>query len=287
MDRKTGPKKTKAEITSDNDRISLSGRLDSFGTADVWNKAMELASGSTDVVLDASDVDYLDGSGAALVTKMEEVRSSQGGSLRVEGLTEDFQSLLEMYREETKERPEPEHPHRLIFVEQVGRKGITVYRNFLNLLEFLGESVLALGSSLIHPRRVRWKDTFAIAENAGINALPIVILIGFLIGLTIAFQSSIQLRKFGAELYIADMLGLAMFREMGPMTTAILLAGRSGSAFAAEIGTMTVNDEIKALRAMGISPVRFLAVSRMIAAIAISPVLMMIFNFFSFVGGAV
>ena len=122
-------------------------------------------------------------------------------------------------------------------------------------------------------------------ERAGVNALPIVCLICFLMGLIMAFQSAIPLKQFAAELFIADLVSVAMLRELGPLMTAILLAGRSGSAFAAEIGTMKVNEEVNALQTMGIDPVRFLAIPRIIASIIVTPLLTLFANFMGLVGG--
>ena len=116
-----------------------------------------------------------------------------------------------------------------------------------NLVGFVGELAAALVAALLHPKRVRWRDALLAAENAGVNALPIVALISFLIGLIVAFQSAIPMHQFGAEIYVADLVALSMLRELGPLMTAIILAGRSGSAFAAELGTMKVNEEINAL----------------------------------------
>src|SRR5438093_13178785 len=124
-----------------------------------------------------------------------------------------------------------------------------------------------------HPSSVRWRDVWLICEKVGADALPIVALISFLLGVILAFQSAIPMKKFGAEIFVADLIGLAMLRELGPLMTAILLAGRSGAAFAAEIGTMKVNEELNALTTMGLDPVRFLVVTRILAALLMVPLL--------------
>src|SRR5204862_2780630 len=138
-----------------------------------------------------------------------------------------------------------------------------------------------------HPRGVRWRDALLVAENAGVNAVPIIALICFLIGLIMAFQSAIPMRQFGADIYVADLVALSMLRELGPLMTAIILAGRSGSAFAAELGTMKVNEEIDALTTMGLDPVRFLVVTRVLAAVCITPLLTLFANIPGLLGGAV
>jgi phospholipid/cholesterol/gamma-HCH transport system permease protein len=153
-------------------------------------------------------------------------------------------------------------------------------------ISFLGEASLAIWDSLRRPKTVRWKDVLLCGVAVGVDSLPILLLVGFLMGLIMSFQSVISLQRFGGEIYVPNMLGLVMFREMGPLTTAILLAARSGSAFAAEIGTMRVHEELDALNTMGISPVRFLVGPRILASVAVVPIMTLFFNFASLVGGA-
>lgn len=131
-------------------------------------------------------------------------------------------------------------------------------------ISFVGETAWKLGGAVLHPGRIRWGDTILIVEKAGAGAVSITALMGFLIGLILAFQSSIAMAMFGAEIYTADLVVIATFRELGPLITCFVLASRSGSAFAAELGTMKVNEEIDALRTMGIDPVRFLVLPRTI-----------------------
>lgn len=134
---------------------------------------------------------------------------------------------------------------------------------------------------------MRWKDAFLVAGTAGVNALPIVGLISFLVGPIIAFQAAIPMKQSGAEIFVADLIATAMLRELGPLVTAIVLAGRSGLAFAAEIGTMKINEEINALTTMGLDPVRFLVVTRVIAAVLMTPLLSVFANLMGLVGGAI
>jgi phospholipid/cholesterol/gamma-HCH transport system permease protein len=151
---------------------------------------------------------------------------------------------------------------------------------------FVGETMSALAYAVRHPSTVRWKDVWVICEKVGADALPIVALISFLLGVILAFQSAIPMKKFGAEIFVADLIGLAMLRELGPLMTAILLAGRSGAAFAAEIGTMKVNQEVDALTTMGLDPVRFLVTTRVIAAFLMTPLLTLFADLVSLIGGA-
>ena len=181
--------------------------------------------------------------------------------------------------EEGPPAPEPS------FLVRLGRGAIELGRGQRRLVSFTGEAALALASVVRHPRQLRVRDTIAIAERAGIGALPIVIGVGFLLGLILAFQGAIPMRRFAAEIFVADLLGLSMLRELGPLMGAILLTARSGSAFAAEIGTMKVNEEIDALTTMGLEPVRFLVVPRVLAAMAVVPALAMATSLSGLLGG--
>jgi phospholipid/cholesterol/gamma-HCH transport system permease protein len=131
---------------------------------------------------------------------------------------------------------------------------------------------------------LRWKDTFLIAEKSGADAVGITALLGFLIGMILAFQSSISMKQFGVEIYVADLVVIVLFRELGPLLTAFILAARTGSAFAAEIGTMKVNEEIDALTTMGLEPVRFLVIPRILATVFVTPLLTMFNNLFGLIG---
>ena len=173
------------------------------------------------------------------------------------------------------------------FPEETGRSVHLVLEDAYALIAFVGELCLALARGLADLRRLRWADLFYAAETAGVNALPIVLLISFLVGLIMSFQAAIPMRQFGAEIFVANLIALSMLRELGPLMTAIVLAGRSGAAFAAEIGTMKVNEEIDALTTMGLEPVRFLVVTRVLAAMVMTPLLSVLADLIGLVGGAI
>jgi phospholipid/cholesterol/gamma-HCH transport system permease protein len=159
--------------------------------------------------------------------------------------------------------------------------------NIRYLVSFLGSVALCLFHVVTHPRSLRFNDTTDLVQKVGVDAVPIVGLIGFLLGLIMAFVSSIQLEQFGASIYVASLVALAMVSELGPIMTAIVVAGRSGSAFAAEIGTMRISDEIDALFTMGISPTLFLVVPRIVAAVIVVPLLTLFADLFAITGGLV
>ena len=180
---------------------------------------------------------------------------------------------------------EPKKKHNLII--RFGDAFIRQLDNLRYLVSFLGSVTLCLFQVIRHPGRLRLSDTLNLMQKTGVDAVPIVGLISFLLGLIMAFVSSMQLEQFGASVYVASLVALSMVSELGPIMTAIVVAGRSGSAFAAEIGTMRISDEVDALFSMGISPTLFLAVPRIIAAIVVVPLLTLFADLFAIFGGLV
>lgn len=159
-------------------------------------------------------------------------------------------------------------------------------RGLVSLLAFLGESACCAVSALVRPREFRFGDAALAFQRAAFDGLPVTIGVGFLLGVILAFQSAAALQTFGVEVYVADLLAIALFRELGPIITAIILAGRTGSAFAAEIGTMKVDEELDALTTMGLPPVRFLVLPRVMAAALAMPILTVFAEIAGLVGGA-
>lgn len=268
--------------------LELAGRLDAYSLGQVWADAKRALAGSPDrpFVVDCSRVEYCDGAGIAMLVDLLRTERRPGAEVRVEGLSEGFRRLLEQYDPADFRAPPPGREVERSVVERLGRRGRDVWLGLYALVAFVGEALTALARALRRPATVRWGDVLRVAEEAGVNALPIVALIGFLMGVILAFQSAVAMRQFGAEIFVADLVGLAMTRELGPLMTAILLAGRSGAAFAAEIGTMKVNDEVNALSTMGLDPVRFLVVPRILAAVAMMPLLSAFAVLIGLVGGA-
>ena len=265
------------------------GRLDVYTTGDAWREALRLLRQAKPrhLVLDAGSLNYCDGAGVALLLELRRRQNEAGGSFAFRAVPSEVEQLLELYGDTRFAPPAPATEISLSPVERVGQASLNIWGAFRTLVTFVGELSVSLFLAVLHPRRVRWQDAWLTAERAGVDALPIIALIGFLLGLIMAFQSAIPMRQFGAEIYVANLIGLSMLRELGPLLTAIILAGRSGSAFAAEIGTMKVKEEVDALVTMGLEPVRFLVVPRVIAAVAVMPVLAVFSNLFGLVGGAV
>jgi len=269
--------------------LFLEGRLDASSSARVWREAVRMveAAPTPRLVVDGSGIDYCDGSGVALLFELGCRRRLAGAAFEIRGLRDDFRRLLEMFDPAEMARCRIPEPKPINLSVEVGRAVVDLWEDFRARVSFLGEVTTALLQAALRPRQVRWKAVFLAAEKAGVNALPIVCLLGFLMGLIMGFQSGNFMKQYAAEVYVANLVGISMIRELGPLITAIILASRSGSAFAAEIGTMKVNEEIDALTTMGLEPTRFLVTPRVIASVVMTPLLTVFANLFGLIGGAI
>jgi len=269
--------------------LRLAGRLDVHTVSTVWGEALaglKVRSGRP-VRVDTSGVDYCDGAGVALVVDLLRQPRDPGAEVGLGETPEEVRRMLAPFdvRDFSGEAVPPQRGPGL---KQHLANGMHDLGRYLYLqVAFVGEATAAMFHAARHPRQVRWRDALNLAQEAGANALPIVMLIAFLMGVILAFQSAVAMRQFGAEIFVANLVALSLLRELAPLMTAILLAGRSGAAFAAEIGTMKVNEEINALTTMGLDPVRFLVVTRVLAAVAVMPLLTLVANLVGLVGGAV
>ena len=238
--------------------------------------------------VDLADVEYLDSAGALALIELQNRASALSIPVDLLNVSEKDHGLLGLIDREVLQRP-PLRPEiiRSPIIEKLGEIARKQYQDFQEIMSFVGELVTALTYCLVHPRLVRWADVTFYMKRAGADGLPIVALISLLLGLIMAFMSSLQLKQFGANIYVANLVTIAMVRELGPIMTAIIVAGRSGSAFAAEIGTMIVNDEVNALVTMGFDPTRFLAVPKVIAAMIVVPILTVYADLFAILGGLI
>jgi phospholipid/cholesterol/gamma-HCH transport system permease protein len=255
--------------------LALSGAL-VLETAATARRQVEALLRTTPVAMlmvDASGVHRGDMSGMSLLYDLTEGRFTPGVRAGVTGLKPEFATLLAAFpaREPIGDLATP--PIRKSLPEEIGAQTVSVLTDLREQLTFLGSSVQAFAAALRRPRTMRWHEVAVVFEKAGVNAVPIVSLISFLTGVIIAFESAQPLAMFGAQAYTANIIGIVMIREFGPIFTAIILAGRSGSAFAAEIGTMKVNEELDALTTMGLEPMRFLIVQRILAGTLLMPAL--------------
>ena len=172
-----------------------------------------------------------------------------------------------------------------LFLERTGRGAVAIWDQVLSALSFVGETSLALAAWTVYPKRIRWRPILFNVRSAGFDALPIVGLLSFLLGIVVAYQGADQLRQYGANIYVTDLVGLSMLREFAPLMTAIIIAGRSGSAYAAQIGTMAVTQEIDAMRTLGIPPLELLVLPKLLALVIAMPLLTVFADVMGVAGG--
>ncbi|NHQ85875.1 STAS domain-containing protein [Iodobacter sp. HSC-16F04] len=256
--------------------LQLSGRLDAQTVAPLWPQIHQ--PGINEV--DASGVTYCDGAGVALFYAL-----IQGGA-KIHHLAQPFTELLDVFQVEKplyKAGPRPETG----WLTALGKATAEHKTALKNAISYSGELSATLMQILRSPSKLRITEVLATASKNGADALPIVSLIAILLGMILAFQSAIPMRQFGAEVFVADLVGLSLVRELAPLMMAILLAGRTGAAFAAELASMKVNEELNALITLGLNPVRYLVLPRMIATTLMAPLLSACAVFIGLVGAAV
>jgi phospholipid/cholesterol/gamma-HCH transport system permease protein len=237
--------------------------------------------------IDLSQVQSLDGGVAAVLVAIRDELRSRGIAVTFQGAEGRVRSLLDLYasRPDIEARKPP--PARRGVLDEVGQAAMKVLAMLKGDLEFVGEYFATMLDVVRHPRSVDWSEVSKLAEQVGANGLPVVALVSVLVGFIIAFQSANELQKYGANLMIADLVGLTMSREMGPIMACLITVSRSGSAFTAELGTMKVNEEVDALRALGINPIKFLVAPRVLAMTFVMPLLTVFADIVGVLGGLV
>ena len=269
------------------DSWSIGGRLDADSVPAIWtggHDALRQAKGP--IAIDAAKLEYCDGAGVALLCSLRTAAEAEKKAFEIRNLADPIQILLRQFPAESidlaKTKP---HTRPLGWVETIGKGAFTFGADFVQQVEFAGQLAVGAVRTIRQPSSIRWGDAVVVFEKTGVQALPIVGMISFLMGFIMAFQSAIPLKTFGVDLFVVNLVSLAILRELGPLMTAIMLAGRSGSAFAAEIGTMKVNEEINALDTMGIDPTRFLAMPRIAATVVATPLLTIYADLVGIAGG--
>ncbi len=270
-------------------RLNVSGRLDATTLPSVWAQAVDPLRNSapSELVVDVSGVTYCDGAGIGLLVEIDRQVRGRGGQIRFEHIATEQQRILNVALLKNPAATLATPPRSDNLVIRIGKSSAAVLEDIVSIIEFTGELTVVLLWAITHPHRVRWGDALLAAEKTGTNAVPVVCLLGFLVGLIIAFQTAGPMRTFGAEALVPTVVAIAIISELGPLMAAIILAGRSGSAFAAEIGTMKVTEEINALRTFGLSPTKFLVVPRVLASLAVTPLLGVFSSLMGVVGGYV
>lgn len=265
--------------------IHLSGDLRMHDAASLWRELRKEVSNVTDtVVFDLSKVHAADGGVMALLVELRAELGARGVKAELVGAQTRLETIVNLYAGHEglsrRKRRKPEGT-----LAQIGRAAFEVKEEAKGTFDFLGRMTLAALTLLRHPRAGNWKELAPLCEKAGANAVPIVLLINFLVGFVMAFQSARQLKMFGANIYVADLVGISLTRELAPLMTAVIVCGRSGAAFAAELGSMKVNEELDALRTLGLTPFGWLVVPRVFALMLIVPLLTLIGDFIGISGG--
>jgi phospholipid/cholesterol/gamma-HCH transport system permease protein len=248
------------------------------------------APSKSELVVDGASIEALDTAGAWVLQKLLLRLRDEGLVVRVRGLRPEFARLLEAVAEHVTvsgDKPKAAASQPPALLERIGRSAEAAFEQTIALLSFVGECAVAFAGSVAHPARLRWRPILFNIRSAGFDALPIVGLLSFLLGVVVAYQGADQLRQYGANIFVADLVGLSMLREFAPLITAIIIAGRSGSAYAAQIGTMSVTEEIDAMRTLGIAPLDMLVLPKIFALLIALPLLTVFADVLGVLGGMI
>ena len=235
------------------------------------------------IIWDVSEVSDFDSAGVLLFIEYLE-RFQKETEVEVTGYSENQKDMYELLHRTT---GEIKHPQQMGFLEKIGRRTLKMYEDIISFITFTGHLFYAFFHTLLKPSDIRFKETVYHIHQSGFNAIIIIALTSFLVGMVISYQGSVQLAKFGADIFIVDTVALSITRELGPMITAIVIAGRSGSAYTAEIGAMKITEEIAAMRTMGFDPYTFLVLPRVIALMIALPLLIFFADIIGILGGMV
>lgn len=239
-----------------------------------------------ELVLEGSRISGLDTAGAMLLHRLRAELRTDGKNVSLQGFQTEHLSLYELVAEHAPaELPQPDRTENRL--ELIGRHAIDSLRMTTGFLSFVGRNSVILLELIRHPGRFRWRSMGYHIESTGLQALPIIGLLTFLIGIVIAYQGGVQLQQYGASIYITDLVGLSVTREFAPLITAILVAGRTGSAFAAQLATMQVNEEVDAVRVLGIDPLEILVLPKLLALLVVMPLLTIYADIMGVLGGMV
>ncbi len=239
------------------------------------------------ILIDLEGIEHLDSGGAWLLQRLRLELEAQGREVEWQALSERQRGLLTLVAA----TQQPVLQQSVVTLpgsmEVLGRKSLELGHHSLGLLAFIGEMGLAWLQQLLHLRQVRWRMVAYELGEAGYKALGIVGLLSFLLGVVIAYQGGVQLRQYAASLFVADLVGLSMVRELAPLITAIIVAGRTGSSYTAQLGTMQVTEEVDALRSMGIAPMEMLVLPKLLALFIALPLLTVYADVLGILGGMV
>jgi len=270
-------------------RVELGGQITIEEAPALWKRVSELLEQLGDkarVQIDNSHVEVIDGACMALLVHLRSELKARRVHCEFTGGSPSVRRIVELYGGRRKPKKRRVRRARNA-IEQVGQATVDVFDEVVAMLDFLGQLVTAAWQALRHPKRINVRDAALTMERAGADATPIILLIDFLIGFVMAYQSALQLHAFGADIYVADLVGVSMTRELGPLMTAIIVCGRTGAAFAAELGTMKVAEEVDALRTLGFVPLQHLVMPRILGLVFVAPFLTLLADAVGILGGLV
>ncbi|WP_171212396.1 ABC transporter permease [Ruegeria sp. HKCCA5426] len=267
--------------------LKVSGELVTQSLSSVENAFSSFKPDGTSVVLDLTNVQALDTGGAWLVADLARRVQATGADVQFQGVTPAYSDLIDTVSKNIPDEPGVAAHHRTFadWVESIGKRTVGGWNDSLSILGFLGLTLHRLFRTVLMPRRLRRAALVSQMEEVGFKAIPIVALMGFLIGVVLAFQGATQLKQFGAEIFVVELISISVLRELGILLTAIIVAGRSGSAFTASIGSMKVQEEIDAMRTLGLDPIEVLVIPRVVALLIMLPILGFIADMAALFGG--
>jgi phospholipid/cholesterol/gamma-HCH transport system permease protein len=272
--------------------LALSGYWTARGIGAIGPQldALSAPSKQLEMVVDGARIEALDTAGAWVLQKLLRRLRDEGTTVQVRELRPEFAKLMDAVGQQATKRidsaapvEKPSPPA----LERLGRSAASALDQGVALFAFVGESALALAGSIARPARMRWLPILYNIRRSGFDALPIVGLLSFLLGVVVAYQGADQLRRYGANIFVVDLVGVSMLREFAPLITAIIVAGRSGSAYAAQIGTMVVTEEIDAMRTIGIAPLDMLVLPKILALVITLPLLTVYADVLGVFGGMI
>lgn len=272
----------------------IDGRLDVIGelrlddAASLWPRLVEITNAApiTGLEINLDRARIVDGASMALLVELRDRLVERGIAATIAGGSPRVRELAHLYGGDSA-RDRPSSPIAPGAITRLGARIVATTRRARALVLFAGELVLGAGRALRHPASANLRSLPALIARAGTDGIAIVLVLNFLVGFVIAFQSTRPLELYGANLFVADIVGISVTRELAPLMTAVIMAGRSGAGFAAELGTMRVSDEIDALRTMGIAPVPYLVLPRILALVIAAPILALLGDVIGVFGGAV
>jgi len=278
------------EWSEDHRRLRLAGRWTTAALADLGEFPARQAEAGESVSVDGSGLVGLDTAGALLLHRLLDGLTKQGCETRLSGFEDRHLALLDLVRDRLAAQADSlagVHPRGSVGLERFGRGLWDWTLQSFSMLSFGGEAFLAFLRALLRPTRFRWRQVLRVVEQDGVRALPVLGMLSFLLGVVIAYQSGVQLRVYGGNLYVVDLVTITVLRELGPLMTAIVVAGRSGSAYAAQIGTMQVTEEVDALRSIGVSPIDLLVLPKILGLVVAMPLLTVFADLAAVAGGMV